>query len=124
MYRARAITFGRLHTWTLSFFYDKGSDTLTIRAPWLQDGVWVELHEQVRVRVDKQTGEGFEFEVKSFRASFLVKRLDLAETWGQVNPSPMALRRMENTPFIRHFLTHVQQLAWKRERQLDPAGLG
>ena len=100
MYRARAITFGHLHTWTLSYFYYKGSDTLTIRARWLQVGVWVELPEQVRVRVDKQTGEGFEFEVKSFRASFLVKRLDLAETWGQVNPSPMALRRMENTPSL------------------------
>ena len=124
MYRGQAITVGRLHTWTLSFFYDKGADTLTIRAPWRQEGVWVDLSEQVRVRVDKQTGEGFEFEIKAFRASFLPKRADLVETWGQVNPSPMALRRMENTPFIRHFLAHIQQLAWERDRQLDPARLG
>ena len=58
MYRAQAITFGRLHTWTLSFYYDKAADSLTIRAPWRQEGVWVELPEQVRVYVDRQTGEG------------------------------------------------------------------
>ncbi len=123
MYRAQAITFGRLHTWTLSFYYDKAADALTIRAPWRQEGVWVELPEQVRVYVDRQTGEGFAFEIGAFRSGFLAKRPDLAETWRQVDPSPMALRRMENTPFIRGFLTHVQQLAWERDRQLDPARL-
>ena len=67
MYRAQAITFGRLHTWTLSFYYDKAADVLTIRAPWRQEGVWVELPEQVRVYVDRQTGEGFAFEIGAFR---------------------------------------------------------
>ncbi len=124
MFKSQAITFGRLHTWTLTFYYKKDTDTLTIRAPWNQPGVWVDLPDQVRIRVDPQTGEAVEFVIASFRKDFLAKRPDLAALWGQVKPSPIALRRRENTPFIDLFLEHMEQLAYDRDRQLHPAELG
>ena len=121
MYQARAITLGRLHTWTLTFFYQKEADVLTIKAPWTQEGAWVDLPDSVRVHVDPQTGEAFEFHIAEFRRNFLAKRPDLVESYGQVKPNPIALRRMENTPFIHQFLEHVAQLANDREEQLRPS---
>ena len=123
MLKGRAITFGRLHTWTLTFHFQKATDTLSIRAPWQGEGAWVDLPDDVRIKVDPQTGEGVEFNITSFRTHFLARRPDLAALWGQVQPSPIALRRMENTPFIHAFLQHMERLAYDRERQLDPSAL-
>ncbi len=123
MFKAEAITFGRLHTWTLAFHYQKDTDALTIKAPWPQKGVWVDLPDNVRVMVDPQTGEALEFQIMAFKGHFLANRPDLAALWGQVKPSPIALRRMENTPFIHYFLEHVEQLAYQRDQQLHPTGL-
>ncbi len=123
MFKSEAITFGRLHTWTLTFHYRKETDTLTVRAPWSQPGVWVEVPDKVRIRVDPQTGEAAEFVIQDFRKGFLAKRPDLLALWGQVKPSPIALRRMENTPFIALFLEHMEQLTYRRERQIHPAEL-
>ena len=123
MYKAEAITFGRLHTWTLAFHYRKDTDLLTIKAPWPQEGVWVDLPDNVRVLVDPQTGEAVEFQIMAFNGHFLAKRPDLAALWGQVKPSPIALRRMENTPFIPRFLEHIEQLANERAQQLRPSEL-
>jgi len=123
MIRGHAITFGRLHTWTLAFYYDRARDHLTIRAPWRQEGVWVDLPDQVRVRVDPQTGDALEFQIMAFQRGFLARRPDLAALWGQVKPSPIALRRMENTPFIEQFLEHMERLAYDRDRQIDPGRL-
>ena len=123
MYKAEAITFGRLHTWTLAFHYRKDTDSLTIKAPWPQEGVWVDLPDNVRVLVDPQTGEAVEFQIMAFKGDFLAKRPDLAALWRQVKPSPIVLRRMENTPFIQHFLEHIEQLAYQRGQQLRPSEL-
>lgn len=123
MFKSEAITFGRLHTWTLSFFYDKAADALAIKSPWSGEGAWVDLPDGIRVRVDPQTGDAVEFRVAAFRAAFLAGRPNLAALWGQVKPSPIALRRMENTPFIHGFLEHVGQLAYQRDEQLDPSRL-
>ena len=118
-----AITFGRLHTWTLTFYYDKAADTLSIRAPWKHAAVWVDLADNVRIKVDPQTGEAVEFQIKAFGGQFLAGRPDLAALWGQVKPSPIALRRMENTPFIHHFLEHMERLTYDREQPVDPSRL-
>ena len=123
MFKGGAITFGRLHTWTLSFFYDRATDVLTIKSPWSGEGAWVELPNGVSVRVDPQTGEAVEFRVEALRTRLLAARPDLAALWGQVKPSPIALRRMENTPFIHSFLEHVGQLAYQRDEQLNPSNL-
>ena len=123
MFKSEAITFGRLHTWTLSFFYDKAADALAIKSPWSGEGAWVDLPDGIRVRVDPQTGDAVEFRVAAFRAAFLAGRPNLAALWGQVKPSPIALRRMENTPFIHGVLEHVGQLAYQRDEQLDPSRL-
>ncbi len=120
--KSNAITFGRLHTWTLTFFYDKGKDVLTIRAPWRDDGPWVQLPEGVEIMVDRATGEGVAFKIMGFR-SFLARRPELAALWEQVKPSPIALRRMENTPFIGAFLEHMERLVYDRDKQLNPAAL-
>ncbi|MBI3744276.1 MAG: hypothetical protein HY261_08345 [Chloroflexi bacterium] len=121
MFKAEAITFGRLHTWTLSFYYDKRRDWLAIRAPWPAGGRWIELPDNLRIKVDPQTGDALEFQIKDFQKVFLAKRPDLQPQWEQIKPSPIALRRMENTPFIHHFLEHVQQLTYQRGEQLRPA---
>lgn len=121
MFRSDAITFGRLHTWTLAFYYRKEDDFLSIRAPWSQQGSWVELPDNVRIKVDPQTGEALELQIKDFRRNFLAKRPDLAPLWGQVKPSPIALRRMENTPFIALFLEHMEQLCYQRDKQIRPS---
>ena len=123
MLKGHAVTFGRLHTWTLTFHYVQDTDTLTIRAPWQQPGVWVDLPDDVRIRVDPQTGEAVEFHIRAFQRGFLAKRPDLRALWGQVKPTPIALRRMENTPFIREFLEHMERLAYDRGSQLDPSDL-
>ena len=121
--KGHAITFGRLHTWTLSFYYVKETDTLTIRSPWRDEGVWVELPDNVRIRIEPESGEAVEFQIRNFRRGFLIKRPDLLPLWGQIKPTPLALRRMENTPFIAPFLEHMERLAYDRERQLDPSQL-
>ena len=123
MFKGQAITFGRLHTWTLVFYYNKAADSLNIKTPWTQEGAWAELPDAVRVKVDPQTGEAVEFQIESFRKGFLAHRPGLAALWGQVKPSPIALRRMENTPFISEFLVHVAQLAYQRDLQLIPSKL-
>lgn len=123
MFKGDAITFGRLHTWTLSFSYDKKTDVLIIRSPWQQAGAWVDLPDGVRIKVDPQTGDALEFHIASFTRAFLAKRPDLQATWGQVKPNPIALKRMEATPFIRHFLEHMEQLAYQRAKQLEPSKL-
>lgn len=120
MYKSQAITFGRLHTWTLTFFFDKATDTLTIRAPWPQDGEWVDLPDGLHVKVDPQTGEAYEFRIEGFHSVFLAKRSDLAASYTQIKPAPIALRRMENTPFIHQFLEHVGQLTSRPEEQVKP----
>ncbi len=123
MFKGDAITFGRLHTWTLSFYYDKKSDKLIIRSPWQQEGAWVDLPDNVRLKVDPQTGEAVEFHIASFLRTFVANRPDLKATWGQVNPNPIALRRMEATPFIGRFLEHMEQLAYRRAKALEPSKL-
>ena len=121
MLECHALTFGRLHTWTLSFFYEKSADRLTIRAPWRGAGaVWVDLPDGVRVKADPQTGEVVEFQIERLMSSFLPARPDLSPLWGQVKPTPVALRRMENTPFIERFLEHMERLAYDREKLIDP----
>ena len=122
MFTGEAITFGRLDTWTLTFHYEKTTDTLTIRAPWVGEARWVELPDGVRVRVDAQTGEAAEFRVTALR-KFLAARPDLEPLWEQVKPAPITLRRRENTPFIARFLDHVKQLAYQREKQIVPSKL-
>ena len=124
MFTGGAITFGRLHTWTLSFYYQEAEDVLRIRAPWNQEGAWVDLPDGLQVKVDAQTGEASEFRIENFRSGFLAQRPDLAASYAQVKPSPIALRRMENTPFIHHFLEHVAQLANDRDEQLRPSSTG
>jgi hypothetical protein len=123
MFKGDAITFGRLHTWTLSFFYDKKTDILIIRSPWQQAGSWVDLPDGVRVKVDSQTGDALEFHIARFVRGFLATRPDLQATWGQVKPNPIALKRMEATPFIRHLLGHMEQLAYQRTKALEPSKL-
>ena len=123
MLKGHAITFGRLYTWTLTFYYAKEKDMLTIRSPWQEEGVWIDLPDDVRIKADPQTGEAVEFEIEGFQRSFLAKRPDLQPLWGQIKPTPIALRRMENTPFIGEFLEHMERLAYDRERQLDPSEL-
>ena len=112
MYNGNAITFGRLHTWTLTFFYDKKRDFLRIKTSWPESGAWVELEPKVRIEVDPQTGEALAFEIEEFRLGFLARRPYLAPLWGQVQPTPIALRRMENTPFIASFLELMERLAY------------
>ncbi len=121
--KGHAITFGRLHTWTLTFYYVKETDVLVIRSPWHEEGTWVDLPDEVRIKVDPQTGEAVEFQIKTFRRRFLAKRPDLLPLWGQIKPTPIALRRMENTPFIAVFLGHMERLTYDRTQQLDPASL-
>ena len=123
MIKGDSITFDRLDTWTLTFFYNKETDFLRISAPWAGEGKWVELPGQVRVKVDIQTGEAVGFEFKDFTKSFLAARPELAADWEQVKPNPITLRRRENPPFIAHFLEHAKELAYQREKQLDPARL-
>ena len=123
MLKGHAITFGRLHTWTLTFYYVKETDVLTIRSPWREQGVWIDLPDDVRIKADPQNGEAVEFEIEGFQRNFLAKRPDLQPLWGQIKPTPIALRRMENTPFIGEFLEHMERLAYDRERQLDPSAL-
>lgn len=131
MIKSHAITFGRLHTWTLTFYYDKAQDILAIRAPWREAGVWVELPEDpearvprggVHVMVDPATGEAVAFKIDNFR-SFLSRHLELQAPWEQVKPSPIALRRMENTPFIALFLELMERRAYDHATQIDPATL-
>ena len=122
MLKGNAITFGRLHTWTLTLYYIKAADTLSIKAPWRGDrAVWVELADKVRIKVDAQTGEAVEFHIGDFQRGFQANRADLAPLWGQVKPTPIALRRMENTPFIHEFLEHMERLAYDRSQMLDPS---
>lgn len=132
MPKSHAITFGRLHTWTLTFYYDKGRDVLTIRAPWREEApsaageppqLAIDLPEGVRVTVERTSGEALAFTIPAFRKRFLAVRPDLAALWEQVKPSPIALRRMENTPFIGSFLEHMERLAYDRDLQLDPSAL-
>ena len=117
---SHVITFGRLHTWTLTFYYDKAKDLLSIRAPWRDNGAWLDLGEGVQVMVDIPSGEAVAFRIAKFR-HFLAEHADLAQLWLQVQPSPIALRRMENTPFIASFLEHMERLAYDRDAQLDPS---
>jgi hypothetical protein len=117
--KSHAITFGRLHTWTLTFHYDRPRDILSIRAPWRDEGRWIDLGEGVQVLADPATGEAVAFRISGFRG-FLGRRPDLAELWEQVKPNPITLRRMENTPFIAAFLEHMERLAYDRDQQLDP----
>lgn len=122
MLKGHAITFGRLHTWTLTFYYVKATDTLSIKAPWRgADALWIELPDNVSIRVDPQTGEAVEFRIRNFQHGFLATRRDLAPLWGQVKPTPMTLRRMENTPFIQGFLEHMERLTYDRSQLLDPS---
>lgn len=123
MFKGDAITFNRLDTWTLTFYYNKATDFLRIGAPWSGEGKWIDLPDKVRVNIDPQTGEAVGFEIADFTRNFLAKRPDLAESWEQVKPAPIALRRRENTPFIHHFLEHASQLAYQREQQLVPSKL-
>ncbi len=123
MIASDAITFGRLHTWTLTFYYDKSGDVLSIKAPWRDTGTWVDLPDQVRVMVDPSTGDAVAFLIKDFRKGFLAKRPDLQPLWEQIKPNPIALKRMEATPFIGAFLEHMERLAYDRDTQLDPHGL-
>jgi len=118
--KSRQFTFGRLYTWTLTFYYDKASDTLHIRSPWTDPGEWIDLGEGVRIRVRPESEDALEFEVKNFEKGFLAKRPDLATAWTQVKPNPIALRRMENTPFLGLFLCRVQQLISNRADQPKP----
>ena len=131
MIKSHVITFGRLHTWTLTFYYDKAKDILTIRAPWRDAGVWVELPEDpgarapkggLQVLVDPATGEAVAFKIAGFR-DFLSRHSGLQVPWEQVKPSPIALRRMENTPFIALFLELMERHAYDHATQIDPATL-
>ena len=83
----------------------------------------MELENKVRVEVDPQTGDGVAFEIEDFRRGFLAKRPYLAPLWEQVQPTPIALRRMENTPFVGAFLHEMERLTYQRATQLDPADL-
>ena len=121
--KGHAVTFGRLHTWTLTFYYIRETDVLTIRSPWRDSGSWADLPDGVRIKVEPNTGEATEFEIKDFKKSFLAKRPDLLSLWGQIKPTPLALRRMENTPFIEPFLEHMERLVYDRDRQLNPSEL-
>ena len=120
MTKGASITFGRLHTWTLTFYYNRATDTLYIRSPWNLPGAWIDLPDGVKVKVNADTGDALEFEVKDLARGFLSKRPDVARAWSQVTPSPIALRRMENTPFIDLFLAHVQQLISNHTREVKP----
>ena len=130
MIKSHAITFGRLHTWTLTFYHDRARDAVSIRAPWRGEGVWVDLPDPdpsgknglVQVMVDPATGEAAAFKVPDFRR-FLARHLDLQVPWGQVKPSPIALRRMENTPFIAIFLELMERLAYDGDLQMDTTSL-
>ena len=122
MTKSHAINFGTLHTWTLTFYYDKAADRLSIKAPWRDGGIWVELPDAARVLVDPDTGEAVAFDIQRFAANFLAKRPDLQPLWKQVKPA-LALRRMEATPFIGQFLEHMERLAYDRDKQLDPTML-
>ena len=87
MFKGQAITFGRLHTWTLSFYFQKAKDHLTIRSPWSADGTWVSLPDNVSVKVDPQTGEAVEFEIAEIGSGTTKTTasiaLDLKDTYGQ-----------------------------------------
>lgn len=122
MIKSHAITFGRLYTWTLTFYYDKVQDVLSIRAPWRDQGKPVELPDGVQVMVDPATGEAVAFRITAFR-QFLAKHIELQVPWEQVRPSPIALRRMENTPFIGAFLEVMERLAYDGGAQVDPRAL-
>lgn len=123
MIKNRAITFGRLHTWTLTFYYDKAKDVLSIRAPWREQGEWVDLPDAglrgkdsgiVQVMVDPQTSEAVAFRIPTFQG-FLARHPELQVPWEQVKPSPIALRRMENTRFIGFFLELMERLAYDQD---------
>jgi len=118
--KSDGIIFGRLHTWTLTFHYDKAADVLSIKAPWRDTGTWVDLLDEVRVMVDSGTGDAVAFLIKDFKSEFLANRPDLLPLWEQIKPNPIALKRMEATPFIGAFLEHMEQLAYDRDEQLDP----
>ena len=83
----------------------------------------MELENKVRVEVDPQTGDGLAFEIEDFRRGFLAKRPCLAPLREQVQATPIALRRMESTPFISAFLHEMERLIYQRVPQLDPADL-
>ena len=126
--KSHAITFGRLHTWTLTFYYDRAKDTLSIRAPWRDEGVWVELPDPdlhgkdsgaVQVLVDRPTSEAVAFKIAGF-LRFLARHPELQVPWEQVKPSPIALRRMENTRFIGFFLELMERLAYDQDIHLEP----
>jgi len=123
VFKSHAITFGRLYTWTLSFYYNKDKDFLSVKAPWKDEGVWVDLPDHVRVRVDPQTGDAVEVQIMAFQKTFLAQRPHLMPLWSQVKPTPVALRRGENTPFIPEFLEEMERLTYDRAKQLDPAAL-
>lgn len=123
MFKGHAITYGRLYTWTLTVYYNKDKDALTLKAPWRDDGIWVDLPDHVRVRVDPQTGDAIEIQIMAFLKSFLPTRPHLAPLWSQVKPVPIAWRRGENTPFIPEMVQEMERLTYDRARQLDPAAL-
>lgn len=116
MIKSDAITFGRLHTWTLTFYYDKVGDSLSIKAPWGDTGTWVELPDQVQVMVDLASGDATAFLIKDFSRGFLARRPDLVPLWEQIKPNPIALKRMEATPFIGAFLEDMERLTYDRDR--------
>ena len=112
-----------MHTWTLTFYYDKAGDSLSIKAPWRDTGTWVDLPDEIRVMVDPASGDAIAFLIREFKRGFLSKRPDLVPLWEQIKPHPIALKRMEATPFIGAFLEHLERLTYDREKQLDPRGL-
>ncbi len=117
------VNFGRWHTVELPFYYNQREDTLAIRYPFPEEFITISLLDGIEVLADPDTGEAIELHIRNLQRNLLPKYPEIAAAWQQVKPSPIALRRMENTPFIHAFLEHMARLAYDRERQLDPARL-